>query len=438
LSQPSPEPPASTSLLRRPSTGTLSYGLLFVAAVLLYAFTIAVAPDRPGAATALGYYAGLDPSHYLAEARALAAGHLPSSDEYLYGLGYPVLAAPLARLGLSDPFPPVNALLFALTVVLAARIGTTLRNLRFGLAVGLVVLFGGQLYQVFTSPWSNIVTMAACLVCLDVACRHSRSGRPLGVRSGLLLGVAVALTFAARYVDAIFPAAIAMVPLLRARGRRIVALVVAAAVCAVVGALVLWSHARVFGSPLDTPYSRHLAAGTADQSFSSYEVSRIPSRLWHTLVVGDRIGTLSGQSLLRFCPALALAPVGLVVLLRRYRRDPVGRALLVGVVVSLVASLFYLSFRGNGLILGGLRYYAIWFPLWLLLAVLGAERLLAAVVGRDGSGWSAAQVPGSRTDDSSPDGPGTDASGTDGSSTATHSTWAVIGNRSNARSDASR
>lgn len=68
-------------------------------------------PYRPGVTYPRGYWGWFDRGVYLREARLLASGHLPTRPQYLLGLGYPVFAVPLMKLGITgDPFVVPDAL----------------------------------------------------------------------------------------------------------------------------------------------------------------------------------------------------------------------------------------------------------------------------------------------------------------------------------------
>jgi hypothetical protein len=54
-------------------------------------------------------------------------------------------------------------------------------------------------------------------------------------------------------------------------------------------------------------------------------------------------------------------------------------------IACVLSSLFYLSFVAGGagdLIFGNLRYWAMWYPLWAILAVIGAKIAFDQLEGR--------------------------------------------------------
>lgn len=366
--------------------------VVIVAALALFAHAYAVNEHRPGATSTLGWLGWADQLNYVGEARALADGELPGIrwdydtmtpragwepgdppiPDYAYGLGYPLLGVPGLWLDIdSDPFLPVDAALWALVVGGTAALGFRLRGTWFGLTAAGLLAVASPLLELFVTPWNNVVTVAAVVVALLVA----TDPRPSILRAGVPLGLAVGVCFAARYLDAVFPAVIGGVPLLL-RGRSLrapawKALAVAAGLALVAAVPVLWSHERVFGSPFTTPYAHHTdAEGQADQGFGAYDLAQVPRTFVEVFVTAAVDGQrVVGEPLLRLFPLAVLAPVGLIALHRR--RAQWRFELSLGAAVSVVATIMYLSFSsgtGNELQYSNIRYFAPWFPLWTLLA----------------------------------------------------------------------
>src|ERR1700704_6247018 len=103
----------------------------FLTAFLYFLYAWFLNPARPGRLTT-GYFGYYDQSQYLAIARDLAAGHLPSRQGYVYGLAYPLIAVPFLKLGLTEPFVVPNGLAFAGTIAMVAVVGARLRSPGFG------------------------------------------------------------------------------------------------------------------------------------------------------------------------------------------------------------------------------------------------------------------------------------------------------------------
>jgi hypothetical protein len=90
-------------------------------------------------------------------------------------------------------------------------------------------------------------------------------------------------------------------------------------------------------------------------------------------ITGRRHGARVGHDpMLYEFPLLPFVPVGAATLVRRS-----GKARIVWIATlsaSVISSLFYFSFIAGGpgdLEFGNLRYWALWYPLWAILAVIG-------------------------------------------------------------------
>ena len=351
---------------------------LVVLAAGFYAYVYVIDPGRPGEIEPLGWFNSSDQGAYLVQAREMADFRFST---FAYGPGYPALAVPSLWLGLDyDPFAAVNGLIFvfvaAATYVTAARLSGS-RVL--GAVAGYGLVFATPLVVYVDKPWNSTVSLLAASVILLLA----TSPRPRDWHPWVM-GLMVGAGFAARYVDAVWLAAIAAAALLsgpaRGRGWR---LLTAAAGTAILVLPVLYAQDRIFGSPFTTPYARHLdlILGGSDQDLGAYDLGNVPDNAFGMLVSpflrGARFG---GEPLLQGMFWSLLAIPGAVVALRRGRPRRVLVATAVGALV--VAFVFYLSFRGAGtgsVQFGGLHYFKMWWP---LLAMLSAVALGAIAAWR--------------------------------------------------------
>jgi len=373
--------------------------LLAAGIVALVAFAVAfyTSVDRPGRTTREGYYGWSDQYNYRLEAQALRSGILPGSEydyqkqqpkpsynrkkdgplyDYAYGLGYPALGAPMVLLGMhSDPFTIPDALMFAADVMLVVILGARLRSLRFALLTAAALVFATPFLKFTVVPWSTSVTTLAVLVAMVVV----TDPRDRPVAHALALGIAVGVCFAARYVDALFPAAIGGLGLLLRSPRRASTWRTvggAAAIALVLALPILWTQEVVFGNPFTTPYKHHTVQGSSatDQSLGAFDAGRAPRSFWEVFISGEYNGQrTSADPMIEDFPWMVLAPVGLYAIFRTRRRDT-EIAYSVAAAVSVVGSAFYLSFRagtGHDLPLHNLRYFVPWVPLWALLAAYG-------------------------------------------------------------------
>jgi len=320
-----------------------------------------------------GWFHGVDQGNYLREAEYLARGRIPNAANYAYGLGYPVLAAPFDKLGLKgDPFVPVDLFSYCFIVYGTYRLGARLFTRNVGLvACGLAGVVSPLLNTVII-PWNTTVTTVAVIAIALVVTSSQR-----GVLGGLVLGVALGFTFAARFLDAAFLAVLA-VPLLFDLRKNLVMLISAVASSAFIVGLVLWTQDVAFGSPFTTPYSFHTRpGGVSDQSFSSFSPGRIVTDFVGDFITGRYHGARQmGDPYLRVAPWLVLVPVGMFFVVRR--GNPHRAFLICAIVASVVSSCAYLSFRAGtvlDLAFQNVRYFVAWMPMWALFACYGASVL---------------------------------------------------------------
>jgi hypothetical protein len=356
-------------------------GATFVTTLLYFLYAWWLSPARPGRVSTgwSGYY---DQSQYLAIARDLAAGHLPSRQGYVYGLAYPLVAAPFLKLGLTtEPFVIPNAVAFAATITMVAVVGARLRSLSFGLLCAAAVTLATPLLDLTIIPWSSTLTLVTVTAVLVVV-----TAPRLAWPGAVVVGLAVGTCFAARYVDAAFPAMIGGAGILMSAGRRFRLLAIAALTAVAIIAPVLLTHWLVLGHPWTTPYASHLAPGNvgpSDQDVSSFDLTKVIERtiggFLTARVNGQRV---PGQPLVVLFPWAIIAPVGLWILLTE--RHSLRRVLAAAFATSVVGTVFYMSFRASGagnLQFGFLHYFKVWFVVWGILAAYGVARLLDRLNG---------------------------------------------------------
>ncbi|MDX6280649.1 MAG: hypothetical protein QOH03_1720, partial [Kribbellaceae bacterium] len=260
-------------------------------------------------------------------------------------------------------------------------IGCELLGRRFGYACAFATVVATPIFHVFLPPWSNLVTMVAVLACTLVACRRSVPWR----QYAWVVGLSVCFTFSARYADVIWPALIGAAGAWRVKERRATALAAVGVAGVVVLAVTLLTHLVVLGHPLTTPYAFHGGSGgPSDQSLQSFKLTRVGSRFLDIFVTGHENGTRAALPLswldqypfvrdfpLTLDPLLLVAPLTVLLPLGFARMVPASRRLtepniLAALGVSIVGTIFYLSFYGNSQIFGSARYFAIWMPLWVV------------------------------------------------------------------------
>ncbi|MGE0794898.1 MAG: hypothetical protein AB7H43_09765 [Acidimicrobiia bacterium] len=339
-----------------------------------------------------------DQFHYARMARALGRFELPGRhwdhermvadvdaperepSSFSYGLGYPLVGAAFFLLGFrGDPFVVADGLLFALAACLALALAERVLRPRTAVVAVNALVLTAPLVTYFVIPYGSSLTAVAVLGCLLVV-----TGDRFDWRTGLAVGTAVALAFAARYVDVVWLLGVLVPPLLlrwRAAWRVLAA---TTALLVVTAALVGLAQDAVFGHPLRTPY-RYVHGGL-DASLDAYRIDQIPEAAVGVVLTGDRSRLFRVEPILRGFPWAVLAPVGLAVLFRRRHR--LRWALALGAAVGVASSLLYFAWAfGNtrDLSFWIIRFHAPWFALWAVLAAVaveaGLDRLVRAPLG---------------------------------------------------------
>jgi hypothetical protein len=351
------------------------------------AYGIWINPLRPHVTAPGGYYGFSDQAAYLRTARVLAAGRLPVGPaNYSFGLGYPVLGALFIKIGFrGDPFAPVDVLAFGgicgTTFVLAVqswRVAFGKCNHAAGLVAVGILAFATPLFRLVTTPWnSTVVVLLTIVVLLLVTAEHAVTWA-----RGLTIGVLLGWIFAARYGDAFFAALpVTAVFFVRPRNERLRLAVGGGIGLLAVVAFVAYTQYHAFGNAFWTPYRFHYRLKQHlgdDQSLNNYRLGWIPAHFFSEFISGRNNGVpvLERPMLAQF-PLLPLMPIGAAVLVRRARE---ARSVWIAATTAFVlSSLFYLAFVAGGagdLVFGNLRYWAIWYPLWAVLAIIGGAVVL--------------------------------------------------------------
>jgi glucose/arabinose dehydrogenase len=380
-------------VLRRRSPGRIGREAILLAllgfAAVFFAYRWAVFLDRPGIPGSEhpeGWRFFHDQGYYLLEAQALGGLHVLSHELFLYGPGYPILAAPFANIGdfgwpYEDPFLIADGAIWLLTVAATFLVARRLYGEIVGAAAVLALMLATPLVDNVVLPWNSTASLGALAVTMLVALER----RPRWWH-GALLGGAIAWAYSARYVDAVW-IVIAVLAILLARGqvaRRGLPVLAALAAAALIASIpTFYLQWRAFDSPFRTSYSATAANPVTSENFDLADI--VPHALqtfvspWLFSDDGARSDT---EPLLSSMFLLLLAPVGAWVVARRW--GGARRILVVGYgAASLLATLFYLSyyFTGSeGLGFGAQHFFKMWWPLWTIAAVAaiveGATRLV--------------------------------------------------------------
>jgi len=353
---------------------------LLAFAAAFFAYRWAVYLDRPeigGPQRPTGWEGFHDQSYYLLEAKRLGELRALPQEIFLYGPGYPVIAAPFANIGrfgwpYEDPFLIGNCAIWLLTITATYLVGRRVYGEVAGVAAALAVMLGTPLIANVVIPWNSTGSLGALMVTALVALERTPRWW-----HGAVLGVAVAWAYSARYVDA-FWVGIAVVAVLLARGvfaRRDLKLFAATVVAGLVAiAPTLYLQWRAFGSPFRTSYS---TAAVNPVTAGAFDLGNIGPHALQTFVspwfFSEQGVTSRTEPLLSSMFLIVLAPFGYFLLLKA--STGARRILVIGYgFASLTATLFYLAyyFTGSyGLTYGAQHFFKMWWPLWTIAAVGG-------------------------------------------------------------------
>jgi hypothetical protein len=294
-------------------------------------------------------------------------------DDFKYGPGYPFLAAPFTQAGsgegwpFRDPFFVPDGAIWLLAVAATFLVARRLYGDWAGVAASVALVLATPLVHYTTVPWNSTAVLAAISVVTLVALsRRPHAGH------GALIGLAVALAYSSRYIDAIWVgiAGITVLVARRAVGPRAPAIygALAGLVLGLLPTLLL--HQQTFGSPFTTAYSRQGGVGTTE-----FDIGDIPQHALESFVSAFHFGDerSGAPPLLAGMWLLPLAPIGLAIAIRRFRGA--RRVIVLGFAgASILATLVYWSywFTGSyGLQFGATHFFKPWFPLWTIAGLIG-------------------------------------------------------------------
>lgn len=330
----------------------------------------------------LGWFGYHDQGSYLNLSHTLADlnfGQLSST--YTYGLGYPLVAVPALWLGFNtDPFVFFNLFVFVFTVFAVYSAAKRFISPLGGLLASFGLVFATPLINYTVVPWNSTVCLLAVSGILLVA------AAPKITRwHALVLGFLVGWAFAARYIDVVWLACLAIAALYRGSFGKLVKPGIFLVIGVTLWVLpVLYSHDRVFGSPLSTPYVNHLGVGGTggnDQGAGAYSLKRIPSAALGMFVSPRLAGETDDDRgmFIEMFWVLAAVPGAIIMIKRKQYRFFFA----VFSVITLAAFIFYLSFRAStpySLKYGVLHYFKMFWPGIVILAVAFFDRQVTKAI----------------------------------------------------------
>ncbi len=313
-----------------------------------------------------GYY---DQGQYLRLAHTLADFNFSQLHQtYTYGVGYPLVAVPFIWLGFDkDPFVFFNIAVFLFATYAIYKSGRRFISPLGGFLAGFGLVFASPLLHYVDQPWNSTICLLAMSIMLLIA-----SSRKVTRWHALAVGFMVGWVFAARYIDVIWVGLIALASLYRGSLKQLMKLVLYMAIGLILWlAPVLYSHYRIFGSPLRTPYVNHIGGvgGGSDQQASAYKLNRAPNAALG-MFVGPRVAGYpdTDRGLLNDMFWILAAIPGVLLLIKRKHRVFFTTFL----IATIIAFIFYLSFRAStpySIKYGVFHYFKMFWPGLILCAV---------------------------------------------------------------------
>jgi hypothetical protein len=320
-----------------------------------------------------GWFGFWDQSQYLRLAQTLAAFDFSQLHSvYTYGLGYPLMGVPGVWLGFdSDPFVLFNLAAFVFTAFAVYRVASKFAGAVGGFIAGMLLVFASPLIHYVVQPWNSTVCLVAVAAIMVVATSLKVSKVTIG-----MLGILLGLSFAARYVDIVWLLPLALIALWRGNVKKwLLGAVILGVGIAIIVLPVLYSHYKVFGAPLKTPYVTHLGVGGkdgSDQGLQAYKLDRVPESA-AGMFVGPRVagGVDSSRGWLVTMFWVVLAMPGAWMVWKKYAQYRGFFMAYIG--FAILAYVFYLSFRASGpeaLKYGTLHYFKLFWPGFAVLAAV--------------------------------------------------------------------
>lgn len=320
-----------------------------------------------------GWWGWWDQGQYLKCAAAIADWKL-GPETYWYPLGYPALGALFYRWVPQHAFLLPNLALVLGTVVLFFKIARRMvSSLEAILLISVfVIAYRGTTTFCVVIPWNTIPThfLSYAMIWLVGFCDLSRKRI---YAAALCLG----LIYVCRALDAACMGLILAVVILQFPGWREkvkVGLVASVIVALPVGCILLINHS-VFGS-WSTPYE----AMSGRMGFGAYPFAK---KLFLLLIDGRPIFREANTAYFSHFPWLILAPLGVIYLLRCYKKRAIG--VLLSVVVTYGAYFSYNDFWPHNTFRFGQIHYLFWtLPILALFTYVGVKHSWKDRAGR----WS--------------------------------------------------
>jgi len=352
--------------------------IIAAVALVTYCYFYATSDILPTAGRK-GWFGWWDQSQYLNMARDMSGFDL-KSENFFYGVGYPILGALFYGIYPTNPFLVPNLVLYVLTMTLYYRIAGVYLSKESAFIVLLLIMFGTPVTSYFVVPWNNITTLVALAVLVYIAVVVDK----IKIWHCVIIGLVIGWVFAARYVDAVFLfpfAGYIFFKAIRENGVRAAKyFLLSALLFIVIVGVVLGTHKRVFGGYFKTPYHKHLSMtdGGDKISAAAFQVKRAPDHLYSVIFNPHQFHPIEylqfNIPLLGYSFFFVFSLSGFILQICD-KKDWLSGIMLGTLIVSFV---FYGSFsatRGSDLKYHCLRYFSMWYPAMTIMGVLCVSKL---------------------------------------------------------------
>lgn len=330
----------------------LVVGLAIFAAVF-FCYSYASNPNRPGAypdqRVSWNYW--FDQGEYLKEARAIRAGNLDRS-QYTYPMGYPAIGAVFVGAMHRNPFFIFDLTAFVFVILLYYLIAREFFGPNTAFISSSALILATPLVYYTVVPWTTTATLPAVVYLMYLGFVKAR----LRYLDAVALALLLVLAYMARgggEILLLVPFGLAVVQKFWSEDAKWVKFALVVGIFAL-GIIIsgLWTKA-IFGT-LTHPYIKAVAA-------IGFNVRRIPSSFWGTIVFSGRAGGY-WQSLLGGAFWFVVAPVGMLLALRKPAQRWLNLGLILSLVLGFAVTTSFNNYDASTLKYNSLHYLKIWFP----------------------------------------------------------------------------
>jgi hypothetical protein len=321
---------------------------------ILFTYTYWVDPTRPGALFNLGYYEQwYDQSQYYNMATSIIHGNL---GRFTYPLGYPLFGSVGYIVHPQDPFVLIDLLSFLIFSILTYKICLKFFSEQISILATLLNCMSSV--DMFSTPWTSTITATSFIYIVYIAILQRYD-----IKSNILAGICLGLTFAARIGDIIPVSAVYGIYVIQyIRKNRVIYrpfIVASAMAVLIIAATVIINHH--FSGLWLGPYS--ISAMNPDY----YSIKNLPYRLFGYFV---NPLTFEGETHIASIPLLKhnfmfiLAPLGMIELLfsKNKPKRSAGLVFLVGFLGWSILYFPFVAISGYYLKFVGFHYFKMLFP----------------------------------------------------------------------------